>query len=98
MRLLLDFGAMVSFTGVVTYKNASDVQEAAKLAPRDRFMIETDAPVLSPTPHRGVRPNQPKFARVTAEFVADLRGENWDDFHAQINRNTERFFGFERVD
>ncbi len=61
-------------------------------------MVETDAPFLSPTPHRGVRPNEPKFARVTAEFLADLRGEQWDDFHAQINRNTERFFGFDRVD
>jgi TatD DNase family protein len=98
MRLLLDFGAMVSFTGVVTYKNAAEVQEAAKIVPRDRFMIETDAPFLSPTPHRGVRPNQPKFARVTAEFVADLRGEQWDDFHAQINRNTERFFGLEHIE
>lgn len=98
MRLLLDFGAMVSFTGVVTYANAKDVQEAAKIVPSDRLMVETDAPFLTPAPHRGVRPNAPKFARVTAEFLAELRGERWDDFHAQINRNTERFFGFERVE
>lgn len=98
MRMLLDFGAIVSFTGVVTYKNAAEVQEAAKIVPRDRFMVETDAPFLTPAPHRGVRPNEPKYARTTAEFLADLRGEAWEDFHAQINRNTERFFGFARVE
>jgi len=93
MKLLLDFGASVSFTGVVTYKNAKDVQDAAKLVPSDRIMVETDAPFLTPTPHRGVRPNAPKFSRVIAEFLADLRGETWDAFHAQIDENTERFFG-----
>lgn len=98
MRMLLDFGAMVSFTGVVTYKNAADVQEAAKVCPQDRLMVETDAPFLTPAPHRGVRPNEPRFARVTAEFLAALRGEPWEEFHAQINRNTERFFGFARVE
>ncbi len=98
MRLLLDFGAMVSFTGVVTYKNAAEVQDAAKIVPKDRFMVETDAPFLTPAPHRGVRPNEPKFVRATAEFLADLRGERWEDFHAQINRNTERFFGLEHIE
>ncbi len=92
MRMLLDFGAMVSFTGVVTYKNAADVQEAAKLAPLDRIMVETDAPFLTPAPHRGVRPNEPRYSRVTAEFLAQLRGEDWDTFHAAIDANTERFF------
>lgn len=92
MRLLLDFGAMVSFTGVVTYRNAREVQEAARLAPLDRIMVETDAPFLTPEPHRGVRPNEPRFARVTATFLAALRQESWEDFHGAINANTERFF------
>lgn len=93
MRLVLDFGAMVSFTGVVTYHNARVVQDAARLAPLDRIMVETDAPFLTPHPHRGVRPNEPRFARVTAEFLAALRSEPWDRFHAAINDNTRRFFG-----
>jgi len=93
MRLLLDFGAHVSFTGVVTYANAQDVQDAARLVPLDRILLETDAPFLTPAPHRGVRPNEPRYSRVTAEFLAQLRGEPWDTFHAAINANTTRFFG-----
>ena len=93
MRSLLDFGAMVSFTGVVTYRNAVEVREAAKLAPLDRIMVETDAPYLSPEPHRGERPCKPWMSSVTARRLAETRGESWDEFHAAINRNTERFFG-----
>ena len=93
MRMLLDFGASVSFTGVVTYKNAKDVQEAARIAPDERIMVETDAPFLTPHPHRGVKPNAPKFSRVIAEFLAELRGASWDEFHATIDANTQRFFG-----
>ncbi|MCK4873226.1 MAG: TatD family hydrolase [Phycisphaerales bacterium] len=97
MRLLLDFGAWVSFTGVVTYKNADDVREAALLPPLDRIMIETDAPFLTPAPHRKIRPNHPKFSRVTAQFVADLHGVPWPEFHERINRNAERFFGLSDI-
>lgn len=92
-RKCLDFGAMISFTGVATYANAPEVQEAAVLVPLDRVMIETDAPFLSPVPMRGKRPCMPGYARHTAEAVAGLRGDPWDDFHAAINANTERFFG-----
>ncbi len=93
MREVLDFGAMVSFTGVVTYRNARGVQEAARLAPLDRIMVETDAPFLSPDPHRGRRPCEPWMASVTARRVAELRGEPWEEFHEAINANTRRFFG-----
>jgi TatD DNase family protein len=93
MRLLLDFGAMVSFTGVVTYRNAVEVREAARLAPLDRIMVETDAPYLSPDPHRGQRPCKPWMASVTARKLAELRGEPWEAFHEAVNRNTTRFFG-----
>lgn len=93
MKLILEFGASVSFTGVVTYKNAEDVQAAARLVPDDRIMVETDAPFLTPHPHRGVRPNAPKYSRVIAEFLAELRGTPWDEFHEIIDENTERFFG-----
>lgn len=93
IRKVLDFGASVSFTGVVTYKNASDVADAAMLVPADRIMVETDAPFLSPMPKRGVRPCVPAFARYTAEFLAKIRSVPFVEFHDQIDRNTERFFG-----
>ena len=97
-RKVLDFGAMISFTGVVTYHNADDVRAAAALVPADRILVETDAPFLSPVPHRGKRPCRPAWVRHTAEALATLRGVPFDDFHAQLNRNTERFFNIPRVD
>lgn len=92
-RKVLDFGAWISFTGVVTYQNASEVAEAARLVPADRIMVETDAPFLSPQPHRGVRPCEPWMSSVTARRLAEIRGEPWGSFHEQINANTQRFFG-----
>lgn len=92
-RAVLDFGASISFTGVVTYKNAEYVAEAAKLVPADRIMVETDAPFLSPDPKRGERPCLPGYARYTAEFLAKIRGTPFEEFHEQIDRNTESFFG-----
>lgn len=93
IRKALDFGASVSFTGVVTYKNASYVSEAAMLVPADRILVETDAPFLSPMPKRGIRPCVPAFARYTAEYLAKIRKVPFVEFHDQIDRNTERFFG-----
>jgi TatD DNase family protein len=92
VRLALDFGAMVSFTGVVTYKNAESVREAARFVPEGRLMIETDAPYLSPEPKRGVRPCTPALARLTADFVARERGVAQQDFLNMIDDATERFF------
>jgi TatD DNase family protein len=92
-RKVLDFGAMISFTGVATYRNATEVQEAVRLTPIDRIMIETDAPFLSPEPHRGRRPCEPWMASLTARRIAEIRGDSWDQFHEAINRNTRRFFG-----
>ncbi len=92
-RLVLDFGAMISFTGVATYKNAPEVLASARLVPLDRIMVETDSPFLSPVPLRGKRPCEPAYAIHTARFLADARGEDWDTFHAAIDDNTERFFG-----
>lgn len=93
MRRINDFGAFVSFTGVVTYKNAREVAEAALLVPMNRIMVETDAPFLTPMPHRGERPCEPRHARVTAEYLASLRGVAWEVFHETINANTRSFFG-----
>lgn len=94
-RMVLDLGAWISFTGVVTFANAPGVREAAKLVPMDRIMVETDAPFLTPEPHRKIRPNEPKYAMETAKFLAALRGEDWGSFHARINDNTRRFFGID---
>lgn len=94
-RMVLDFGAMLSFTGVATYKNAREVAESAKLVPTDRIMVETDAPFLSPEPLRGRRPCTPAYARLTAAFLADLRGTPFPEFHAAIDANAARFFGID---
>ncbi len=93
MRLLLDLGAWVSFTGVLTYRNADQVRAAAELAPLDRIMVETDAPFLSPEPHRGVRPNEPRFVRAVAERLAQVKGLSMPEMERLLNDNTERFFG-----
>lgn len=92
-RAVLDLGAMISFTGIATFRNAREIQAAARLTPADRLMIETDAPFLTPEPHRKVYPNEPQYAMDTARFIAQLRGEAWPAFHRAINANTARFFG-----
>ena len=91
-RAVLDLGAMISFTGVVTYRNAKDVQAAAALVPDDRIMVETDAPFLSPDPHRGKRPCKIAWTRHTAEFLAKLRNTDFPTFHTTLNTTTKRFF------
>ena len=92
-RLALDLGSFMSFTGVATYKNAAYVRAAAKLVPKDRIMIETDAPYLPPEPHRGTRPCEPWMASLTAARLAAERGESLPAFLEQINANTPAFFG-----
>lgn len=94
-RKALDLGAFVSFTGVVTYRNATEVRDAARLVPADRILVETDAPFLSPEPKRGVRPCEPWMSALTAKFLAETRGTSWPAFHEQINDNTRRFFGID---
>lgn len=90
---ILAIGAMVSFTGITTFKGAANVAEASDLVPLDRLMIETDSPYLTPAPHRKVRPNEPKYVRHVAAFLAARRGMSLDDFVAAVDANAERFFG-----
>ena len=97
-RRILDFGAWISFTGIVTFKNAAEVAEAAKLVPADRIMVETDAPFLSPEPMRKMFPNEPKNVVHTARFIAKLRGVSPVDFEQQLDANAERFFGIDLPD
>ena len=88
---LFALGHLVSFTGIVTFKNAADAQAAAAQAPADRFMVETDCPFLAPIPFRGKR-CEPAHTRQTAEQVARLRGETLEALAAQTSRTAESFF------
>ena len=90
--LVLDFGANVSFTGIVTFGNAADIQAAARRAPLDRMMIETDAPYLSPEPVRSMRPNEPCNVAHTARFLATLRSMDAGTFIETMDANAVRFF------
>lgn len=90
--MVLDFGAWISFTGVVTFRNAPEVAESALLVPADRIMCETDAPYLSPEPVRSARPCEPAFVMHTARFLAALRGEAFADFERAVDANARRFF------
>lgn len=91
-RLILDFGSMISYTGVVTYKNASQVVAAAEFTPLDRMMVETDAPYLSPEPVRTTSPNEPQFVVHTAAFLANLKGVSEPQFEKQMDENACSFF------
>ena len=90
---ILAIGAMVSFTGIVTFKNAKAIAEASDLVPLDKLMVETDSPYLAPEPHRKVRPNEPKYVVHIAEFLAKRRQMIFSDFTAAMDANAERFFG-----
>lgn len=92
-RRILELGGLVSFGGVLTFKNASLVRETALNCPAGSFMVETDAPYLAPEPHRGQR-NEPAFARHTAERLATLRGETLEVLAAHTGLAALRFFRF----
>ncbi len=72
-RRCLDLGAVLSFSGIVTFPSATDLQEAARLCPLERLLVETDSPYLAPVPHRGQR-NHPAWVTVVGEAIATLRG------------------------
>ncbi len=84
-------GLYVSFSGIVTFKSARDIQEAARWVPADRILIETDCPYLAPVPMRGRR-NEPSFLVHTAAFVAQLRGVPVDELAETTTANAHRLF------
>jgi|UniRef100_UPI00404A70B4 TatD DNase family protein len=92
MAQLMERGGRGSFTGIITYKSAENVRQAAKLQGLDRLMIETDAPYLAPVPKRG-KPNEPAYVRHTAEFCAGLYGVGYDELAAITTRNARSFYG-----
>ena len=87
----LALGFYISISGIVTFKNARDLQASAALVPGDRLLVETDAPFLAPVPMRG-RPCEPAFVAHTAAFVAGLRGEGADALAASTTDNFFRLF------
>ena len=90
-RKALDLGFYISLSGIVTFKNAKDLQDVAKWLPADRILVETDAPFLAPVPHRG-KTGEPAFVADTAEFVASLRGVALEELHAETTRNFYSLF------
>jgi TatD DNase family protein len=91
-RACLDRGAYLSFAGTVTFKNAENLREALLVTPADRILVETDAPFLTPTPHRG-RPNASFLIPLTVRFMAAMTGNSVDDMCRSIDANTDRAFG-----
>jgi TatD DNase family protein len=89
---LMKRGGYGSFTGVITYKNAENVRAAALAQGLERLMIETDAPYLTPMPHRG-KPNEPAYLRHTAEFCAGVFGVSYERLAEVTTINAKRFFG-----
>ena len=94
MAELTKRGGYGSFTGVITYKSAAAVRAAALAQGLDRLMIETDAPYLTPMPHRG-KPNEPAYLRHTAEFCAGVFGVSYEQLAAVTTANAKRFFGLQ---
>jgi TatD DNase family protein len=82
----LDLGFYVSLSGIVTFKNAPDLQETAKWLPADQMLVETDSPFLAPVPHRGQK-CEPAFVADTAAFVADLRGVDVEELGETTTAN-----------
>jgi TatD DNase family protein len=91
----LEMGFYISFSGIVTFKNAKQLKEIARRVPLERILIETDAPYLAPVPHRG-KLNQPAFVKHVAEEIATLRGISLDEVGRSTTENFARLFKLER--
>jgi TatD DNase family protein len=91
-RRCLDRGAHLSFAGTITFKNAQALRDALAVTPRDRVLVETDAPYLTPTPHRG-RSNASYLVPLTMRAMAEVRGDDLGELCAAIDANTDAAFG-----
>ena len=87
----LALGGYISFSGIITFKNADEIREVAAFVPADRYLVETDAPYLAPVPHRG-QANEPAFVRHTAMQLADVRGIPFDQLARETTANFGRLF------
>lgn len=88
---LLDLGLMISFSGILTFRNADPLREVARAVPADRLLIETDTPFLAPVPHRGKR-NEPAWVVPVAEMLAKIRNDTLDRIAHSTTANAERLF------
>lgn len=87
----MEMGFYISFSGIVTFKNASELREVAKEIPDDRMLIETDSPYLAPVPHRG-KQNQPAYVADVAKFLASVRGQSVEHIAKVTSENFNRLF------
>lgn len=87
----IELNFYISFSGIVTFKNATDLKEVARQIPEDKFLVETDSPYLAPVPYRG-KQNQPAFVRHVAEHLADLRGVSLSQIAAASTANYKNLF------
>ena len=94
-RRALDLGACLSFSGIVSFPSATDLQEAAALCPLDRMTVETDSPYLAPVPHRG-QPNRPAWVPLVGAAVAAVKGVAVAEVAAATSATAERLYGFGR--
>jgi TatD DNase family protein len=92
-KIVLDRGFYISFTGVVTFKNADETRQAAKIVPLDRLMLETDCPYMSPEPMRKQRINEPALMIHTAKYIARLKQMDFADFARAVTATSKKFFG-----
>lgn len=90
-RRALALGGYISFSGIITFKNAEEIREVARFVPADRYLVETDAPYLAPIPHRG-ESNEPAYVRHTAEKLAEVRGIGFEQLATETTANFARLF------
>ena len=94
-KAAMDLGFYISFSGIVTFKSAKDLQETCKRVPIDRMLIETDSPYLAPIPYRG-KTNEPAWVAKVGEFIATLKGVSLDDLGASTSENFFKCFHIDR--
>lgn len=90
-RAALDLNYYISISGIVTFKNAEQIRDVVRQMPLDRLLVETDSPYLAPIPYRG-KPNEPKYVREVAQYIADLRGLTLEELGAITSENFYRLF------
>jgi TatD DNase family protein len=92
-RAYLDLGFYISFTGIITFKNAEALRDVVRNVPLNRMLVETDSPYLTPVPHRGKR-NEPAYVRYVAETVASVKGLSLEEVARMTTQNVRQLFGF----
>ena len=95
-RAALDMGFYISFSGILTFKNAEDLREVARMVPLDRCLIETDSPYLAPVPYRG-KVNSPAYVPWVSRQIAALKGCSDEQVAEATSRNFEQLFGIPRA-